>query len=418
MSTIRGTINIVNPLGTVTRVTDDQDLLTNANLNNLHENCDETLFRPFVTVVSTNSENKVTDREKTNRKKDSSNLTSLGTIIIPIMEQDATFSNNPLSNKPNKSDKVKKEKLIDQNKTKTIKHEYVFEEKTEIVRKKKSSKPEILEASYSNKTNNNKKRNRTNERKASDETLDFTLNDAYKTDPLLNKSLTSIEENQNVNIKEPKPDCNLSIEQCKSADETRNLLNTLDLQFPSLEPLEPLDSFVDTLDKLNLDDTLLQEKSLTNAKCVATVEKNTEDAPTFWKNLKQEKLIFAMCTSLKEEQNEVKSEANEQQEGQEGQDSDYKSLETEESSNVNELVETCSGDTTSSDDNTENSGGIEKIQEEDDEELRPLIKNTANEFNVFDDTPSSDTSCPININDNNTPTHTTSTKKRSKKRRK
>uniref|UniRef100_A0A336M9H6 CSON013755 protein n=1 Tax=Culicoides sonorensis TaxID=179676 RepID=A0A336M9H6_CULSO len=345
LASFRGPLKIVNPLGTVTTINDDLEIYPNQTFNELHENSDETLFRPVVTVI--NDEKKsYTDNCSTNNKE-ISNLRILrnAKLIVPIIDQFDISKNNPIvqchKNKSAigivKENNLKKmqpfeKKIIDQNNMKSSDgSDIAFNLNSNILHVNGQTFDELTQ------------------------TQDISQQ---------SKNSTIIDDNIEEHL-------------------------SLDLQFPSLEPLENF------------------KEDGHPSGC----ESSKKDS--FWNTVSQNKLIFAMCTSLKEEKNDYF-----ESEPHESQDSDYKSLETEENAKVfSEFPR--SDDTTSSgsDDNTEENPGVLKAQE-DDEELRPLIKNNDKYDN--DEAPSLEVSNNINVTDgvHYPPNHLTTNKKKSRRKRK
>lgn len=386
LATFRGTLKIVNPLGCVTTINDDSETHSIHNINQLHENCDETLFRPVVTVMSdTNNGGRESDVQ--NKEICNTNVLQNAKLIVPIYNENNIVKNKSNINKAKKAD-YKKQNI-----------ENVGNKRVSIdsVKLNETEKCRITEnAATSSELDNEDK-------------IKIRLSDGYnknsykiqedllKTDVKLLNSVT-VEEQKSI---EPKDD---------SIDNLNDTFS-LDLKFPSLEPLE---NFTETYEKPNAGDA--EDKPFDIAEAGV------------WNNFNHKKLIFAMCSSLKDDNSENQS-LSVVVEPHESQDSDYKSLETEESVKINEVeVESPrSDDTTSSgsDDNTEENSGvlsdIGKQQEDDDEELRPLIKNSGrNEDSKHDETPSTDLSC--NVNDTtsvqNTPTHTSNSKRKPRRKRK
>lgn len=398
MATFRGTLKIVNPLGTVTTVNDDLETYSNQNMNQLHENCDETLFRPVVTVMSDNN-NACRENDVKNKDICNTNILQNAKLIVPIYNENNVLKNKSNNSKFKKSEPKKQaiEIALNENSSKNFD---TLNEKEKYQTAENVATSSVSDASTRLTTKNDQKQ--------TIRLCDRFSENSYKIQQdLLKSNVEILNRIKVVEQKSTKPKKD-SIEN-SSIDEKISL----DLKFPSLEPLDPLENFVDTYDKTNAGDT--REKLFNN----------TQEGGV-WNNFNQKKLIFAMCSSLKDDNSDKKHDSI--VEPHESQDSDYRSLETEEGVKEIDIEAPRSDDTTSSgsDDNTEENSGvlsdIGKQQEDDDEELRPLIKNSGkNDDSKHDDTPSTDLSC--NVNDatslQNTPTHTASnSKKKSRRKRK
>lgn len=429
MATFRATLKIVNPLGTVTTINDDLETFSNHNISQLHENCDETLFRPFVTVINDNNNACRENEEVKTREISNTNVLQNAKLIVPIYNEVNVTKNKSSVSKTSNSNYKKyepKKQTQKESVTKDFSKLKLNEaQKSQIV---EDSKPLTLVlapavATVSTPNTGSRKEKQKKKMEVFEECTENSYTnkiqeDLLKSDDEIVSKQKEVEKETEILLTK-----NDSIEDI-SIEVTHDKFS-LDLKFPSLEPLDPLDNFVDTFDKTTiLDATHETEK-----------QENIFDAPpeTVWNNLNQKKLIFAMCSSLKDENNVPNQPSSTAVETHESQDSDYKSLETEESTKMHE-TEGDSGesprsdDTTSSgsDDNTEENSGVlsdlAKQQEDDDEELRPLIKSSVkSDDSKHDDTPSTDLSC--NVNDvssvQNTPTHVANNNKRKsrKKRR-
>lgn len=380
-ATFRGTLKIVNPnCGTVTTINDDLETVSSHNsTNQLHENCDETLFRPFVTVIS--DETSATSKENEKKEICNTNILQNAKLIVPIYDQkEVTMAKKSKSESQKPSRKERKEINTQKEKRPPVLRETTKEEE----RIKKEEPKKIVESVH------NLVDLETNTTKSTPEiVIPLNVETSYKIQEDLLKS--NVE-----NTKAPEEEISDPID-----DVTDKF--SLDLKFPSLEPLDPIENFVDTYDKLNTEE---EEE----------VKKTFEPDPkeNVWNDFSQKKLIFAMCTSLRDDEETRRVEP-----AHESQDSDYKSLETEEKITENPPVETeapQSEDTTStgSDDNTEENSGVlsDKPREEDDEELRPLINNRRKDIsekslNNLHDTNSVQT----------TPTHNSGNSKRKARRK-
>lgn len=427
MATFRATLKIVNPLGTVTTINDDLETFSNHNISQLHENCDETLFRPFVTVINDNNNACRENEEVKTREISNTNVLQNAKLIVPIYNEVNVTKNkssvSKTSNSNYKKYEPKKQTLLKESVTKDFSKLKLNEaQKNQTV---EESKPVTLESTVATVSTQNTG-SRKEKQKKKIEVFEECTENSYRNNKIQEDLLKSDVEIVNKQ-KEVEKETEILLTKNDSIEdisiEVTHDKFSLDLKFPSLEPLDPLDNFVDTFDKTTiLDATHETEK-----------QENIFDAPpeTVWNNLNQKKLIFAMCSSLKDDNNDLNQPSSNAVETHESQDSDYKSLETEESTKMHE-TEGDSGesprsdDTTSSgsDDNTEENSGVlsdlAKQQEDDDEELRPLIKSSVkSDDSKHDDTPSTDLSC--NVNDvssvQSTPVANNNKRKSRKKRR-
>lgn len=391
-------------------------------MSQLHENCDETLFRPVVTVINDSNSNVCRENEDVVKAKEVSNINVLqnAKLIVPIYNESNVTRNKSSSSKISSNKKFSEPKkqtpLARECVTKDFSKIKLDEaQKYPIVEKK----PVVLESVVSSTVQAPPRKEKPKKKVYEDFSVPpFQIQeDMLKSAVEVAKKVVQVEEDTEILL--TKSD---SIEDI-SVDVTHDKFS-LDLKFPSLEPLDPLDNFVDTFDKRPTETTESAKEDLFSV-----------DPPKgVWNNMNHKKLIFAMCSSLKDTPSNTENPSN-PVETHESQDSDYKSLDAEECTKAIETEGDSeesprSDDTTTSgsDDNTEENSGVlsdraKQQQEDDDEELRPLIKNSFknNDSSKHDDTPSTDLSC--NVNDvssmQNTPTHVANSNKRKprKKRR-
>lgn len=371
-------INVVNPLGTVTTVS--EDYLNEDNLirteDGLPLECEEILHRSLEAAIK--KSDLKTNEKQSNEKQKTSNLNK-GALVVPVMElpskkqEKKSFSHN--KNMYNENDITEQNHNNDvmdviKDETSHFHHQHISDSKAEdtIEPKRKSDVKKKDSRNSTEKSRRNREFNQNQENFDKKEINDVVLSELDPpTSNLVDNELPpppkSIEpKSRSTRLnkdkvkkyfkpeKEPEITPSNSFQALKAFD-----LSQIETEFPSLKPLEQLDNLVDDLDQLTIDTEPLNDTSTiktepTNYEVLSKLgDKELRISPTDDETTTPITLMFG--------------------DNQENHDSDYKSLEMEETN-----FERMQNENTSSDENTEGSIVIpSKLNVDDDEELCPLL---------------------------------------------